>query len=287
MANSNLLQARYILAIFVLSGSIMQYYPIPSGLAPYVESVWSFESPAQLPEHEQAIVIPSGKSVLLWNYQGTYAHVMGGQTFHHPLYDLHLVGPHNKTIALRGPEPVSSIGITFKPYGYYAIAGPSLPKLVNHIQSVSKLNQAGKAVLSNYTDDRSDSVHQLLTWVYERIRFNADKRIIHIVDAIDHHQGNIRIQAIFAGISGSQRYLNKLFKNQVGLTPKAYASIVRLQEMYSLYIRDQQTHNKDRLYDLYYDESHFLQHFRKVFESKPKQFMRSPNLLGNAFNKKR
>ncbi len=131
----------------------------------------------------------------------------------------------------------------------------------------------------------ADSIGSLLQLLAERIQFAADGRVISAVDAIDQHKGNIRIREVFENIPGSQRHLNKLFKQQVGLTPKEYASIVRLQAMYNLYIRDHQWENKDHLYDLYYDESHFLQNFRKVFAQRPRQFMRAPNQLGNAFNK--
>jgi len=274
-----------IIPIFAFLHAGMQYYPVPDSLSPLIESIWSFESPEQLPEHEQALVIPTGKCVLLWNYQSTYEHVVDDTVFHHPLYDLHLVGPHNKNIVLRGSVPVSSIGITFRPYGYYAIAGAAMPTLVNRVASISRLKRDGSMVLDSCTGLPADSIGSLLQLLAERIQFAADGRVISAVDAIDQHKGNIRIREVFENIPGSQRHLNKLFKQQVGLTPKEYASIVRLQAMYNLYIRDHQRENKDHQYDLYYDESHFLQNFRKVFAQRPRQFMRAPNQLGNAFNK--
>lgn len=265
---------------------MMQYYPIPDPLKPYVESIWSFESPDRLDYCEQAAVIPTGRWILIWNYQGQYEHIIQNTSYHHPLYDLHLVGQHNSKIELKGTEPVHSIGISFKPYGYYAIEGKELPLLVNKVQSVSKRNLDGKELLASFTGNLHEAVAEITGLIIERIRYTPDQRVVEIINQINACNGNILIKELFGHIPGSQRHLNKLFKAQVGITPKEYVSIIRFHEIYNRYIRNEERENKSELYDFFYDESHFIMNFRKILLTKPHQFMKKVNKLGNQFIRK-
>lgn len=265
---------------------MIQYFPIPEKLKPYIDSIWSFESPEQLDANEQATVIPTGQWVLIWNYKGEYNHIIQNQRFHHPLYDLHLVSLHGSKIELDGLEPVNSIGFTFKPYGYYALAGKDVPSYVNKVRSLAKASINGKEILTAFSGNPQDAVTELSAWITERIQYHPDERVMRITHEINTAKGNIRIKDLFEKVLGSQRHLNKLFKSQVGITPKEYASIVRFQEIYNRYIRTEKRKNKADLYDFFYDESHFIQNFRKVFLTQPLQFMKKTNDLGNEFIKK-
>ncbi|MGI9582957.1 helix-turn-helix domain-containing protein [Chryseobacterium sp. RRHN12] len=264
----------------------MKYYPIPEALMNYVESIWSFESPEQMEADEQAAIIPSGRWIVIWNYSGEYEHVIQNQSFHHSTFDLHLVGQHHTKIVLKGNVPVHSIGISFKPYGYYSIAGSDLSNYLSKVVSISKRKLDGSEVLTDFSGNLQESVTQLTELLTERIRFEPDSRVVHIAEQINAHKGNILIKDLFAGINTSQRHLNKLFKLQTGITPKEYASIVRFQEIFNRYIRNKKPENKNELYDLFYDESHFLQSFRKVLTLQPNVFLKKNNKLGNEFIKK-
>lgn len=265
---------------------MIRYFPVPETLKPYIDAIWSFESPEQLDANEQATVIPTGQWVLIWNYKGEYNHILQNQRFHHPLYDLHLVSLHGSKIELDGPEPVNSIGFTFKPYGYYALAGKDLPSYVNKVRSLAKTSINGKEILTAFSGNPQDAVTELSEWIAAQIHYHPDERVMGITHEINTAKGNIRIKDLFEKVLGSQRHLNKLFKSQVGITPKEYASIVRFQEIYNRYIRTEKRENKADLYDFFYDESHFIQNFRKVFLTQPLQFMKKTNDLGNEFIKK-
>ncbi|CAM3169576.1 hypothetical protein DRF59_11145 [Chryseobacterium flavum] len=264
----------------------MQYYPIPENLIPYVESIWSFESPNHMDYGEQAAIIPSGRWILIWNYIGEYQHVIQNQSFYHSRYDLHLVGQHTTKILLKGDVPVSSIGISFKPYGYYSMGGNDLPNYINKVVSISKKKLDGTEALTSFSGNIQESVTELTKLLEERINYKPDNRVVQICDQINAHKGCILIKDLFADMDISQRQLNKLFKSQTGITPKQYASIIRFQEIYNLYVRNSQSENKHELYDLFYDESHFLLSFRKILRLRPNIFLRKPNKLGNEFIKK-
>lgn len=265
---------------------MMHYYSIPEILKPYVEAIWSFESPERLDVKEQAVVIPSGRCILLWNYKGIYAHRMQNHVYEHALYDLHLVGQHMDKIVLSGTAPVNAIGISFKPYGFYALVGGALADFTNKVTSISKVNKAGKELLKGFQGSVSDALDALTTLLIERIHYHPDERVVQLIDKIDACKGMLLIQDLFKEVVGSQRHLNKLFKAQVGITPKEYTSIIRFQEVYNRFVRSKNKTGKNELYDFYYDESHFIQNFKKMLTKKPNLFMKATNDLGDAFIKK-
>lgn len=264
----------------------MKYYSIPKELEPFVQSVWSYESPVLLNTKEQGIVIPSGNCVLIWNYKGEYYHQLNDKRYFHPLYDLHLIGQTKTRINLLGDDPVSSIGVSFKPFGFYAIAGAALSSFTNQVVSISKINREHQTVLANFSGNINESIIELTNLLTERIAFVPDKRVVYLVKEIERTNGNILVKNLFSNVNGSQRYLNQIFKLQVGLTPKEYSSIVRFRELYNRFIRDRDIENKTELYDFFFDESHFIRSFKNILSIKPHSFMKNPNYFGNQFIKK-
>jgi methylphosphotriester-DNA--protein-cysteine methyltransferase len=80
----------------------------------------------------------------------------------------------------------------------------------------------------------------------------------------------------------SRRYLEILFKNHVGLPPKALAGICRFQKFYQKWAAGVPFERvKEELYDYYYDQAHFTKAFKKMTSFSPEHFILDvPNEFG-------
>ncbi|MEO1261565.1 MAG: helix-turn-helix domain-containing protein [Bacteroidota bacterium] len=87
--------------------------------------------------------------------------------------------------------------------------------------------------------------------------------------------GTISVDSLRNNIAASRRYVEKLFKKNIGLTPKQFARLIRVKKA-SIFL--QQKDFSGQLSSVsaslnYYDQSHFLKDFKMVVGSTPTQFL--------------
>ncbi len=90
--------------------------------------------------------------------------------------------------------------------------------------------------------------------------------------------GTIGIDHLARHIHASRRYVEKLFKEKIGLSPKQYAQIIRVKKT-SMYLLDPrlQYNIRDIAHRLdYYDQSHLLKDFKAVMEQSPSLYLQRP-----------
>ena len=82
----------------------------------------------------------------------------------------------------------------------------------------------------------------------------------------------------------SRRYLDRLFQQHVGLSPKVLAEIFRFQRFYRKWAVGMSFDLlKTELYDHYYDQSHFTREFQRMTGHPPQKFMRE---VSNEFGRR-
>ncbi len=101
--------------------------------------------------------------------------------------------------------------------------------------------------------------------------------------------GTAEIDKLTGQISASRRYVEKVFKQQIGIAPKHFSRIVRVKkatlEMLSPRFSGSLRDVADGLD--YYDQSHFLKDFRSIIGQSPREFLRAerPFLPNQLFEK--
>ena len=87
--------------------------------------------------------------------------------------------------------------------------------------------------------------------------------------------GDITIKALSAEVGCSARYLQKLFKKGLGLTPKKFADIIRLRSIVDKIARSGEGRSDFTglaIANSFYDQAHFTNAFHAMFKTTPKQF---------------
>lgn len=122
-----------------------------------------------------------------------------------------------------------------------------------------------------------------LTEFYERVRVceqwlmrylvpRPNPKLRNALFLIEHLRGDIRVSQLASELRCSDRQLNRLFRQHVGLSTKAFANTVRLQHVTKqLYTSPSNT--RDLAFDHgYFDQSHLINNFRKHMFSEPRSF---------------
>ena len=106
-------------------------------------------------------------------------------------------------------------------------------------------------------------------------RYFADKKniIASIAGIIHKGKGNINIAKIAEEVGYNQRYLDRVFKEAVGVSMKKYAEIIRIQKAI-YYLQNSLTYE---IYERlgYYDQAHFIKDFKKNTSLTPSRFERA------------
>lgn len=107
--------------------------------------------------------------------------------------------------------------------------------------------------------------------------FSARLSIVKEIQKIsDSSEGTIQIKDIVEKTGYTERYIDKVFKDETGLTPKTYCKIVRFQNT----IQHINFDNDITLTDLitehgYYDQSQFIHEFKKLSGQSPLKYRHS------------
>ena len=95
----------------------------------------------------------------------------------------------------------------------------------------------------------------------------------YCVQLLKSCDGRMAIQQLAQQTGYSRRYLDLLFRDHVGLSPKVLAGIFRFQKFYRKWATGQSFDLlKEDLYEHYYDQSHFSKEFTKMTGYPPRKF---------------
>jgi AraC-like DNA-binding protein len=102
----------------------------------------------------------------------------------------------------------------------------------------------------------------------------------HAVHQIFDRSGAMNVDCLTGHIHASRRYVEKLFKNAIGISPKRYARLIRVKKASICMLDKNFSGNIGHIASGldYYDQSHFLKDFKSVTGQSPTAFLRSQGL---------
>lgn len=86
----------------------------------------------------------------------------------------------------------------------------------------------------------------------------------YCVKEIYRYKGNITIKDLVQKTGYSDRYLRKKFEEFIGMSPKLFCQIIRVQNSLQILTNRNENLYDDVIYELgYFDQSHFIEEFKK------------------------
>lgn len=166
----------------------------------------------------------------------------------------------------------------------------SIQKLLNHRliiygkEQKRDINAMEESILSSTDFDLQ--VQLFLTYyqaIYTQTHVENKKSdcVQSIFEKIDNSQGQIRTNELSDELAYSEQYINRLFKEQTGLSTKAYSNLVRFKKAWQLLMSQGKKTDLSELCQKcgYYDQSHMIKAFKKYTNQTPQALLK---LLENA-----
>ncbi len=104
--------------------------------------------------------------------------------------------------------------------------------------------------------------------------------LIHAYQMIYNSYGNLPITNLCQHLQVSRQYLHQSFKEKIGLSPKAYAKIIRLRHAVDrIYTEPDKTLTQTSLEAGYFDQAHFINDFKSILGQSPKSFFKQKQFI--------
>ena len=256
-------------------------------LKPCIQSIWVFESDRGLPVSDLSMAAPNGCPKLVVNLENSLISSAQGQAHETREQSLSFIGVRSLPVMLSTPAGKTSfVGIEFMPTGAFPILGIPMAELADRLIPADNLSGFLNASVTDRIWNR-EGIKEKVDLIQAQLLDAASRghaRNLHTlspivefcVDHLRRTNGAATISDLEARTGYSRRFLEILFKRYVGVSPKTLAGIFRFQWFYGKMARGKSYDAvKEDLYDLFYDQSHFRNEFRKMTGFSPRNYSRN------------
>lgn len=243
--------------------------PAPA-LRPYVSEYWLMRREKSLLGYREEFMHALGGFGLVFNFGD--AVTLNQEVLSAPVF---LDGANSQSRRMGFAGNISLLGIRFREGSAYPFMGIPLAELNNQTALIEFLGEDTLLPLYDALVNAplSEKIRRIEAWLFQRLTLGktADKLILASLKTIQ--RGIPSIDALSQQMNISQRQLERLFQQQVGLSPKSYARLLRIDAA-----RKALKQPVASLTDLglnlgFYDQSHFIREFKTVIGMTPSAYV--------------
>lgn len=191
-----------------------------------------------------------------------------------------LIGQTTEPYLVSASGPTRMLGVRFFPQtGYLFLDGPVAAFNDQSADLDSILPRAAR--LPGERIDGADTIHDAIrileSWCLRRLRQHAptsrDRHFSYACKAILRRKGVVAIAALARELRISNRYMERLFLERSGISPKLFARIIRFQHALGFLSRPAAPALATIAQEAgYFDQPHFIREFRRFTGLSPREF---------------
>ncbi|MFF1302470.1 helix-turn-helix domain-containing protein [Streptomyces sp. NPDC058307] len=259
--------------------------PWHPGLRPYLRSYVGYWEAVATPY--EARLVPTGRATLLISFSEPFSQVrrLGARGGGSGSIGSLVVGLEDRPAICTHPGGQEAIRVEFTPLGAYRLFGMPMSELTNLAVEVRDVLGPGAGVLVERmaaTPDWAARFDLLDAALLARLEHGprATPEVEHAWRLLSGGAGTIPIARIAAEVGWSQGYLIRRFTQQIGLTPKASARVLRFRHAVALLGRGTASLTEISTACGFYDQAHLNREFRAIAGTTPGQMVAARRVEG-------
>ncbi|PRQ08199.1 helix-turn-helix transcriptional regulator [Enhygromyxa salina] len=263
--------------IEITRGAAWEYaWARPEGLRPWVDHQWAFRGPTV---NRFKRVFPNGCVELIINFAEPYR----TDGFIHD--SVVVSGLSTAPLVIEQPAAQDVIAARLTPAGARALLGLPMEELAHrHVALGDLLGPVASELRDRCAGlEVEDRLRLLAAWLRARLQPHPRDAAAWMVDALVESRGCASIEALRNHAGFSKRRVLASFRDQVGLTPKRYARVLRFRHALTTL---QGVAPDTRLIEVahaagFYDQAHMNAEFRALGGVTPSTFLRARHPVGD------
>jgi len=264
--------------------------PAPQ-LRGHVECFWFLDAEKGALPRDVERIVPDGCTELILHLGEPFERLTSrGAERQAPAF---LVGQLPHFILLRPPREIETVGVRFRPAGARRFFRESAARLTGRFVPLDELWDRAAAerlrARLHEAPSRAEQVRILETALLGSFRArDEDATVARCAGFILGSGGRVSVADVARSAGLSERSLERRFQADLGLTPKAFTRIARLQSVLRSIGRDARPDWADVAAECsYFDQPHLIHDFRALTGETPAEFVRNQGRLSLNFTEPR
>jgi len=246
-------------------------------LKPYIHNYWVVKK-NRLEKSITNKVLSDGNSGFIINFSNPYSiKIEDKNVYCHDKFTFTGPSKHPKYITFE--NSLDAVGVRFNAAGVYTFLQTDIFQFQDEVFGLENKHFSALDVLyEKLKMDVSieDKIQHVEDFLVHKLKENKIKNMPWIFDflhAIVLKKGNINLDLLCDSFNISRRTCERRFRQEVGLSPKEYSKIIRIQNAKDL-INSQNTLSLVSVgYDSgFFDQSHFIREFKLYMNETPKEY---------------
>ena len=244
-------------------------------LASVIKCIWALEHDYSGPFHNHEHLWADANGELIFTYGNSYT--LKTKSGQRALPEIFVIGPFRKEFDLYSAGLTKLVAIRFWPWGIHRFSRRPMTELVDKILPAEKVFGAKVKTLADRLADQSSEERMGLVRDFFRAEVGngqeRDTAVYSIGSRIISEKGRMTIQDLSREFNFSARRLERTFRAETGLSPKALSRIVRFNHAKRLIEKNPNISLAELTHEAgFCDQSHFSKTFKEMFGITPGTF---------------
>jgi len=260
-------------------------------LREHVECLWFLDADSAASPRDLERIVPDGCTELILHLGEPFERLTSRGAERQAA--AFLVGQMPHFILLRPSRTVETVGVRFRPTGARRFFREKAAHLTGRFTALDELwNRASAERLRDRLHEapsRAEQVRVLETALLGSFRTRGEDRgVARAATFILGSGGRTSVALVARGAGLSERSLERRFQEELGLSPKAFSRIARLQSVLRSIGREARPDWADVAAECsYFDQPHLIHDFRALTGETPAEFVRNQGRLSLNFTEPR
>lgn len=245
---------------------IIEYRKPSEALAPFVDHLWEKQvDESGIIPYEIETIFPEDQAVLTYSFGKDYYRSHANTSDFKSINGIQLEGLHQAPNFYKHQPGIHIFGVKFRAGGLY-------PFLTSPVAATNNLSIDADSIFLklpalNSTMNFNERCEQIEVFLFAHLIDKQAKKYIKLLMWLDELESET---------TASYKTLSRLFQEVIGISPKEYVQIKRVNQSLALFASSKDIKSQDLADQLgYYDSAHFINEFKKYTGKTPKSLKNS------------